>query len=68
MDNDDIALYNQQGPLSTFTSQAFLNKLRLTATVLGIVLIIIGLVYAVKMFSAIYTGLQNPEEIQRYPR
>ena len=56
--------YNQPGPLSTSTSRALLNKLRLIAAVLGIVLIIIGLIYAVKMFSAIYTALQNPEDVQ----
>ncbi|MHC4531689.1 MAG: hypothetical protein ACYSXD_09035 [Planctomycetota bacterium] len=64
MNHDDMPHYNQHGPLSTSTSHALLNKLRLITAVLGIMLIIIGLVYAVKMFSAIYTTLQNPEDVQ----
>ena len=56
--------YNHQDSGSGLTVQAFMNILRLAATGLGIVVIIIGLVYATRIFHVIYTTLQSPEAFQ----
>lgn len=56
--------YGQQTSDSPTDLQTLMNLLRLVAAVLGIVIIVIGLVYATRMFGAIYRALQSPESFQ----
>ena len=53
--------YNQPDSGSGLTVHALMNIVRLAATGLGIVVIIMGLVYATRIFHVIYTTLQSPE-------
>lgn len=48
----------------TFNMQSFLQLIRATVAILGIIAIIIGLTYATRMFGLIYTTLQAPEAFQ----
>lgn len=51
----------EQTPSGGGGLQTFLDAMRILATVLGMILMVIGLIYVSKLFYGIYNALQDPE-------
>ena len=56
--------YEQTERDHSFTMQTLLQLIRAAGAVLGIIVIIIGVVYATRIFSMVSTALQNPEAFE----
>jgi len=48
-------------PEHSFSIQSVLGAIRALTAVLGIVLILVGIVFVMRMFSVIFNNVQNPE-------
>lgn len=56
--------YEQTEQNRPFTMQTLLQLIRAAGAVLGIIVVIIGVVYATRIFSMVSTALQNPEAFE----
>ncbi len=56
--------YDHQDISPSASMDFFGSLLRLIASAIGVVIIIIGAVYAMKMFYAIYHGVKNPQYVE----
>ena len=60
----DVEHYDPEEAKSPITLEDVMTVLRLLAAAMGIVVVVIGVLFAMKMFYAIFAALQAPKDVQ----
>lgn len=58
-------MFEPDAPSAGLQLESIREGCRIAATILGVVVMLIGCVFAVRLFGALYSGVTNPEESRR---
>jgi len=58
--------YGREDEVSSFNLQPLLQVIRAIGAILGVIAIVIGLVYATRMFALVFAALHAPEAFQAH--